>query len=396
MAILHARGDAMPSKRGSEVVVVGAGPVGLLTAISLKTAGVDVQVYDAGQRTAAHSYALVLHPATLRLLDRFGLGASCTAAGRVVTQLGVYDGPNRRNELDFTRVSGPHPHVVVLPQSRLEAILETALQKCGVDVHWVHRVQALVPAPDTVKVTVARLDKVSTGYPVAHTEVVVDKLFDVETGYVVGADGYDSFVRRRLGITYSDQGKGQIYSVFQFATGGDVPADGRLMVFGERVGGYWPLPDGRCRFSFPIGSPEEHRPDTARLGELLASWAPWFRGDVGAIEWTALGLFERKLATTFGEGRIWMAGDAAHLTGPLGGQSMNVGLREADDLAGRLVRVLRPGAPAGLLDDYNASRAAEWRILFGAQTSYGSRDALLLPCLPASGPELDALIGQLS
>ena len=82
----------MLGKRETEVVVVGAGPVGLLAAISLKTAGVDVHVYDAGQRTAAHSYALVLHPSTLRLLDRFGLAESCTAAGRVVTRLGVYDG----------------------------------------------------------------------------------------------------------------------------------------------------------------------------------------------------------------------------------------------------------------------------------------------------------------
>ena len=106
-------------KRKTDVVVVGAGPVGLLAAISLKTAGVNVEVYDAGQRTAAHSYALVLHPATLRLLDRFGLAASCTEAGRVVTRLSVYEGAERKEELDFTRLTGPHAHVVVLPQALL-------------------------------------------------------------------------------------------------------------------------------------------------------------------------------------------------------------------------------------------------------------------------------------
>jgi 2-polyprenyl-6-methoxyphenol hydroxylase-like FAD-dependent oxidoreductase len=385
----------MLGKRETEVVVVGAGPVGLLAAMALKTAGVDVHVYDAGQRTAAHSYALVLHPSTLRLLDRFGLAMSCTEAGRVVTRLSVYEGAERREELDFTRLPGPHAHVVVLPQARLEAILEAALEKCGVKVHWDHRVQGLEPTAEHVKLTVARLDKVSTGYPIAHTEVVVDKMLEIGTSYVVGADGYDSFVRRRLGNAYADQGRGQLYSVFQFATGGDVPPEGRLMVEEDRVGGYWPLPEGRCRFSFPIGAAEEHRPDAARLQELLSLRAPWFHGEAGGIEWTALGLFERKLATPFGAGRIWMAGDAAHLTGPLGGQSMNVGLREADDLAERLVRVLRPGAPAGLLDDYSASRAAEWRSLFGAQAPYGSRRALLLPCLPASGADLKALLGQL-
>jgi 2-polyprenyl-6-methoxyphenol hydroxylase-like FAD-dependent oxidoreductase len=386
----------MLGKRDTEVVVVGAGPVGMFAALAMKLAGISVEVYDAGQRTAAHSYALVLHPSTLRLLDRFGLGKSCTDSGRVVSRLSVYEGAARSATLDFGRLSGPHAHVVVLPQSRLESILEAALDKAGVKVHWDHRVQGLESTAEEVKLTVARLDKVSTGYPIAHTEVVVDKLIETGVKYVVAADGYDSFVRRRLGLAYADQGKGQLYSVFQFEAKGEVPDEGRLMVDKERVGGYWPLPDERCRFSFPIALAEEHRPDAARLKELLAAFAPWFAGDVASIEWTALGLFERKLATAFGAGRVWLAGDAAHLTGPLGGQSMNVGLREADDLAGRLVRVLRPGTPAGILDEYNASRAAEWRALFGSDTPYGSRRALLLPCLPASGADLKELLAQLN
>jgi 2-polyprenyl-6-methoxyphenol hydroxylase-like FAD-dependent oxidoreductase len=294
----------MVGKREAEVVVVGAGPIGLFGALALKRAGFDVAVYDAGQRTAAHSYALVLHPGTLRLLDRYGLAKSCVDAGRVVTRLSVYEKTARSAELDFTRLNGPHAHVVILPQSHLESILETALEKAGVEVHWDHRVQGLESKPDQVKLNVARLDKVSTGYPIAHTEVVVDKLFDVTAGYVLAADGYDSFVRRRLGIAYADQGKGQLYSVFQFATQGVIPDDGRLMVQKDRVGGYWPLSDGRCRFSFPIATAEEHRPDSARLNELLASFAPWFSAASVEIEWTALGLFERKLATVFGDGRV--------------------------------------------------------------------------------------------
>jgi 2-polyprenyl-6-methoxyphenol hydroxylase-like FAD-dependent oxidoreductase len=313
-----------------------------------------------------------------------------------VTRLSVYEGAERKAELDLTRLSGPHAHVVVLPQAHLEAILEAALEKSGVPVHWDHRVQGLEPSAQGVKLTVARLDKVSTGYPIAHTEVVVDKMFEVGAGYVVAADGYDSFVRRRLGFAYADQGRGQLYSVFQFAAQGEVPADGRLMVDKDRVGGYWPLGVGHCRFSFPIATAEEHRPDAARLKELLASFAPWFKGEVTGIEWTALGLFERKLATSFGEGRVWMAGDAGHLTGPLGGQSMNVGLREADDLAGRLAHALRKEGAVGRLDDYNASREKEWRRLFGSDAAYGSRPALLLPCLPASGEDLKALLAQLN
>jgi len=386
----------MRGKAKHEVVVVGAGPVGLLAAIALKAGGVDVQIYDTGRRTAAHSYALVLHPSTLALLERYGLLDRCRDAGRVVTRVGLYEGAARKGELDLSKLSGPQRHVVVLPQARLESILEEALERNGVKVQWDHRVQSLDAAADGVKLGIARLDKVSTGYPIAHTEVVVDKMLEVESDFVIAADGYDSFVRRNLGIGYADQGRAQLYSVFQFEARGDVPDEGRLLIQDGRVGGYAPLPEGRCRFSFPIGSAEEHKPDAAHLRELLAAHAPWFAGEVRGIEWTALGLFERKLATSFGAGRVWMAGDAAHLTGPLGGQSMNVGLREADDLASRLLKVRAPGAPAGLLDAYNAARVAEWQGLFGAHLAYGSRAALLLPCLPASGADLNELVIQLN
>jgi 2-polyprenyl-6-methoxyphenol hydroxylase-like FAD-dependent oxidoreductase len=231
----------MTGNRQTEVVVVGAGPVGLMAALSLKTAGVDVQIYDAGQRTAEHSYALVLHPSSLELLDRFGLANACIKAGRALTHLGVYEGAAKRGDLDFARLSGPHRQIVVLPQSRLESILESALEKAGVKVGWSHRVQGLDVSAVTVRLTVAKLDKVSTGYPIAHTEAVVDKMFEVDASYVVAADGYDSFVRRRLGVAYADQGRGQLYSVFQLECGGDAPQDGRLTIEGDAVGA-----TGRC------------------------------------------------------------------------------------------------------------------------------------------------------
>ena len=386
----------MAVKRDADVVVVGAGPVGLLAAIAAKTAGLDVSVYDAGQRTAAHSYALVLHAATLSLLDRFGLAAECVATGRVVSKLAVYEGGGRFEELDFSRLPGPYPHVVVLPQSRLESILEAALEKLSVHVAWDHRVQGFESSPDGIRLSVARLDKVSTGYPIAHTEVVVDKMLEASARFVVAADGYDSFVRRRLSIEFTDQGHGQIYSVFQFETDAGMPIEGRLLLMGDRIGAYWPLPGGRCRFGFPIGGSEEHRPDAARLRELLAAWAPWFRGAVGAIEWSAVALFDRKLAASFGSDRIWMAGDAAHLTGPLGGQSMNVGLREAVQLAEGIASALHAGATMEPLHAYGVSRMQEWKQLFGAGVPFASRRALLLPCIPASGDDLTVLLKQLN
>lgn len=384
----------MAGKHESEVVVVGAGPVGLFAALSLKTAGLDVRIYDAGRRTAAHSYALVLHAATMGLLDRHGLVPACLRAGRKVTTIGLCEGSERRAGLDLAQLGGPFPYVLVLPQSRLEAILEEALRKAGVEVVWDHRVQAIEPEAAKVRLTVAKLDKVSTGYPIAHTEVVVDKTFEMDAAYVVGADGYDSFVRRRLGIAQTARGSAELFSVFQFEASGDVPDEGRLMIEAGRVGGYWPLPEGRCRFSFPIATDSEHRPDEARLMEMIGTRAPWFAGRVGGIEWTALGLFERKLADAFGAGRVWLAGDAAHLTGPLGAQSMNAGLAEAGDLSDRIARVTRQGAPATRLEEYGTTCAAVWGGLLDPAWTSAGRRGLLRACLPATGADLEALLGQ--
>ncbi|HEX4822978.1 MAG TPA: NAD(P)/FAD-dependent oxidoreductase [Candidatus Polarisedimenticolaceae bacterium] len=379
----------MAQELKSDVVVIGGGPVGMFAALELHGAGVGVQVYDAGRRRAMHSYALVLHADTLAMLAAGGLGDAIRNEGRPIAKLGLFDGGKRLGDIELGTP------VVVLPQSKLEALLEAALDKRGIKVHWDHRVQDIAPHAAGVKIGVAKLEKVSTGYPVAHTEVVVDKTFDVEASYIVAADGYDSFVRRRLNISDTRMGKGQLFSVFQFETTGDVPGDGRLMLEPQRVGAYWPLPGGHARFSFPIDLESEHHADDTRLRQLIAERAPWFKGHVGRLDWTAVGLFERKLATSFGSGRVWLAGDAAHLTGPIGAQSMNVGLREAKELASAIDSAGN-GRDASALERYGASRMSEWNALFAPEPRAGDPRSQIKPCLPASGNELAEMLARVT
>jgi 2-polyprenyl-6-methoxyphenol hydroxylase-like FAD-dependent oxidoreductase len=393
----------MARKQEADVVVVGAGPVGLLAALALKTAGVDVAVYDANRRTGVHSYATVLHVATQNLLDRAGLLAACSAHGRPVDKLVLYEGAQRKADIDIALAAGESTHLLVVPQSRLESILEDALASRGVRVHWEHRIQSLEAAAEGVDLVVARLDSVSTGYPIARSERVVASMFDLTAKYVIGADGYDSFVRRRLGIDNPATGNAEMFSVYQLEPEGPIPEEGRFVFAKDGVTAYWPLPDGRCRFSFPIADHTQHRPDEAGLLSHLAERAPWFPSTVKGIEWTAHALFERRLANWFGSGRVWLAGDAAHLTGPVGAQSMNVGLREGSDLAACLAAILRQGAGADTLEAYAGERKAEWRRLLGVDASLrGDAGAWtqaylgrLLSCLPASGDALDALAGQI-
>ena len=133
--------------------------------------------------------------------------------------------------------------------------------------------------------------------------------------------------------------------------------------------------------------------------------APWFSAGVKAITWCTEVVFEHRVARQFGRERCWLAGDAAHQTGPVGVQSMNVGMAEAATLAGALRKILRDQAALNLLETCNREWQDEWRRLLGltgglkpgSETSPWVRErrARILSCLPASHEDLARLAGQM-
>jgi 2-polyprenyl-6-methoxyphenol hydroxylase-like FAD-dependent oxidoreductase len=146
--------------------------------------------------------------------------------------------------------------------------------------------------------------------------------------------------------------------------------------------------------------------DETVLQRFVGERAPWFRGSIDNLSWKTVVRFERRLASAWGRGRLWLTGDAAHLTGPVGIQSMNVGLAEANDLAEALARVLRERGDPQQLEKYGQRWTAEWRRLQGleggglvphpeADPWVAQHAPQLLTCLPAHGSDLSALAGQL-
>src|SRR3990172_2526395 len=158
-----------------EVLVVGAGPVGLVAALFLQQHGVRVEVVDTNQRTTQHSYALAIHPRTLRILDEAGLSEGLIGAGRKLTKVAYYQGPERRAEIDYTALASEHPYLLVLRQSLLERAAEEALRQKKLKVLWGHRLQSLDADDDIPWAEGAKLDQVATGYPVARTQWVVGR-----------------------------------------------------------------------------------------------------------------------------------------------------------------------------------------------------------------------------
>ena len=387
-----------------EVLVVGAGPVGLAAALFLQQHGVRVEVVDMDQRTTQQSYALAIHPSTLRILDEAGLSEGLIRAGRKLTKVAYYEGRERRAEIDYSALASKHPYLLVIRQSLLEKAAEEALRQKKLNVLWGHRLQALTADGATVRAEVAKLDQVEAGYAVAGSEWVVVRSETIRPAYVIGADGYDSSVRRMAGIEMAEHG-GQVFSVYEIEATGELPAEVRVMLDPDLTSVYWPLEEGRCRWGFQIQDASEHAASMERLQQLMAARAPWCTARPTQIYWSTVALFESRLARSFGKGGIWLAGDAAHQAAPVGVHSMNSGLVEARELAARMVRILRAGGPASLLEEFATETHEAWQWLLGAGREVRALPgadpwvrqtrARILACIPASGDDLESLLGQI-
>jgi len=414
----------MAGKTNPEVMVVGAGPVGLVAALALAKRGIGVMIVDRQWRTGAHSYALALHAQSLALLEELGILDEILSRACPVHRVGLYDQAARRAELQIVAPDGNGRPVVAMRQDVLEHILEQALQEAGVKVLWNHAVSRVMPQADGAVVTVDKLVKASVGYAVAHTEWTVGKTRDVPVQFVIGADGHQSLVRRALEIEFPQVAPAMHYAVFEFETYASLGEEMRVTLGDEATDVLWPLPERRCRWSFQLvdsDAPAESRIkqrvpveiggaqfpefDEQRLRHLIMERASWFSGRTQQINWHITVRFERRLASAFGRERVWLAGDAGHLTGPAGMQSMNIGLREARQLADIFSGALRENRDyAQPLQEYNAQRTTEWRALLGLDgglTPQADADPWirqihqrLVPCLPASGSDLAALAGQ--
>jgi pentachlorophenol monooxygenase len=311
----------------------------------------------------------------------------------------------------------------VLRQSALEDLFAKALAEHDVTVQWNHRLARLVQTDQNVAVTVDTLEKDQVGYAVMRTAWCVASSTDLDLPYVIGADGHASLVRRRLEIDFPEVGRAQHFAVFEFATDWDFEHELRMILRPTDANVVWPLANGRCRWSFEL--PEYDDPGDAReksrnvyelgagrypmleeanLHALLAERAPWFDGRVENIEWRLVVRFERRLAKSFGRGRVWFAGDAAHMTSPVGIQSMNVGLREVRELANLVADRLQGRGESDAFERWNAERETEWRRLLGLEGKHVVGEHApkwlrpyaneLLIALPASGKALAELAAQ--
>ena len=389
---MHAREDV-------EVLVAGAGPAGLGCALDLASRGVSVRVIDPHHRAALASYALALHPQTLRVLEEWGLAAALFERGQIVRRIAVHRGPERVATLELSAVGNDFPHVLVVPQTVLEALLERRLEEHGMRVERGRQLMAFDQGAGHVRALVGQVEERAAG--AAPTVATAS----VRASFLVAADGGNSLARRLLRIDFTHVGPSRTYGLVEFESPLESPDEAHLMLGQETTDVLWPLGPGRGRFSLDRGEEATEDERQASIHATIRERAPWFAGDVGSIEWQASLRYEPRLVERFGRGRVWLVGDAAHFTTPVGVQSMNVGLREAQDLARRIGAVLRGAGRGELLRYYNEDRAREWKMLLGVKDRLRTRPGAppwarelgprLVSALPATGRDLNALLAQI-
>ncbi len=415
----------MFNKKSVDIVVLGAGPAGLTAAHTLADKGMDFVLLDREQHSNTHSYALALHPETLELLDSLNIIEPVLEKALRLRRATIFDEKQQqRAAIDYSELPVKYPFLAVIGQNELENILIETLAEKGHRPMWSHRVRCIEQSADDVKFTVDRLTEGMTGYAVAHMETEIDKIFEYETKYMIAADGFDSQARRSAGIIFPEIAPSLDYAVFEFQTNVRLLTEMRMIIEDNKTHIYWPLGNGRCRFSFQmepgfatrasfnkdhslIDSEAQHAPEISNeyLDRMLRQHAPWFVGSSDEVKWRAMVHFEKHLADSFGHGRIWLAGDAAHMAPPAGILSMNVGMHEAADLARRLSIDSSEEVRQFRLKAYNVDRINEWRRLLDMDHHISGRDRTatwllehrdsVIGNIPASGESLAAVLEQL-
>lgn len=360
----------MNKQDAAQVLIVGAGPIGLATAILLARAGITVKIIDKNTRQLGQTYfsrALGLHARTLEVFDDMGIIQDILSKGRIINGIAFYIDGQRRAGISFRHLPSSYPFMLSIPQSDTQWVLEQKLNQLGVYVTRQTELQALQHTADGVQVTLAT----PSGEQQEHYQ------------YLVGADGFRSHVREICGIPFDGEAYEESWILAESYLSRDFPSDEANVIISERASlAVVPMPDGKVRVTGPDlssqSSVNELDLDTFSLAMQEMGALPHIRYQ--APDQVIRFRVHKRLARQYAKDRVFLAGDAAHVHSPGGGQGLNTGVLDAYNLAWRLALVLKGLASPRLLEGYDKERRHA-----GAITVFGTDKAmqLLAPNRPA-------------
>jgi 3-(3-hydroxy-phenyl)propionate hydroxylase len=327
------------------VIVVGAGPVGLVAAIDLALRGIPALVLDDDDTVSVGSRAICYAKRTLEILDRLGCAESLVRKGVQwhVGRVFFRDAPAYQFDL-LPEAGHRRPAFVNLQQYHFEEGLVARADEVGVDLRWRNRVVAVEPRGDGVALQV----ETPAG------------AYRIEADWLIVADGARSPVRRMLGLEAAGQVFHDRFLIADIRMRSDFPTErwfwfdppfhpGQSVLLHRQADDVW-------RVDFQLGwhaDPEEERKPERIAPRLRAMLGPAAQFD---LEWASVYTFQCRRMERFRHDRVLFAGDAAHVVSPFGARGANSGIQDVDNLVWKLALVLQGAAPHALLDTYDAER----------------------------------------
>ncbi|NGX61694.1 MAG: Pentachlorophenol 4-monooxygenase [Chlamydiae bacterium] len=319
------------------VVIVGAGPTGLVLAIECVRRGLPIRLIDEKRGPSTHSKALAIHARSLELLEKTGVVSSFLEEGIRVEEI-VLDCKGNEESLSFKKLDSPFPFVLFLPQSRTEELLLSYLQELGGEVEWEKSLLDIIDG------------KALVSTPSGEKKVL-------EASWIAGCDGGGSRVREAAKIPVKKSRYTQSFLLIDAVVdkGGDF--DAPHLFFGSKgMGLTFPIDQEKLRLVFPQPQTSAEALTNEEIETLLQARGYPKKIQIKEVLWHSYFHHKRMLATTFQKENIFLLGDAAHLHSPLGGQGMNTSIQDAWNLAWKLALVAKGASPPTLLESYTEER----------------------------------------
>ncbi|MFF4251853.1 FAD-dependent oxidoreductase [Streptomyces sp. NPDC001663] len=346
-----------------QVLVVGAGPVGLSAAHELARHGVRVRLVDAADGPATTSRALATHARTLETYDQMGVLDELLPRGQRVEHFTLHQNGRRliRFDTDYSRLPTRFPFTLMVDQVITEEVLRDAAARLGVTVEWGVRLE--------------RFQDLGSGGVLAELTGPDGRTETVAADWLVGADGGHSTIRKQLGLKLAGESS-ETWLIADAVVDCDLPKDsihwmrtprGTVMMVPFPDEGKWRLLD-----TAETSYGGDDRMVADRFAEKIATGT----GRPARVElpsWVSVFTIQQRMIPQMRQGRVLLAGDAAHVHSPASGQGMNTGVQDAVNLSWKLASVLRGEAADSLLDSYSAER-----VPVGAELLRTTRMATLL------------------
>lgn len=324
----------------TDVLVVGAGPVGLFLANECARRGLRWRLVETRSSQSEHSKALAIFPRTLEILDMAGLVDPFLEKANRVTSVAVMTREHTLAHMPFTPAETPYRFVAMVPQNVTESLLAKQLQDRGGVIEYETTFVSATQHDDYVSVTLDTKGRPS----------------NLAAAFVVGCDGAHSAVRHLLKLPFAGAQYDDLFILADIESNETLPAD-QLQLCPSELGpvAIFPMSARRRRIVASIKNPEGDVPSLEVVQKILAERAPR-DFEARALHWSTYFHIHHRHVARLRVGHIFIAGDAAHIHSPFGGQGMNTGLHDVWNLIWKLDLVLHGYGNEQLLDSYNTER----------------------------------------